>query len=147
MTALKSRAICIVLFLLLGVPAIDASRTRSLHTQIAFLSPSSVAVRTKSNTNPLSAAPGMSDERRKQERESEIRSTIAKLKREGKMKNKDGTGALSAEDSAMLEAEAFFSRASPVRKFEEKVAERLRIASLLEHEANEQKTGNDDCNE
>ena len=89
----------------------------------------------------------MSDERRKQERESEIRSTIAKLKRQGKMKNKDGTGALSAEDSAMLEAEAFFNQASPVRKFEEKVAERLRIASLLEREANEQKSGNDDCTE
>ncbi len=136
-----------VLLLLLGFPAIDASRSSTLQTQLAFLSPNSVAVRTKSNTHHLSAAPGMSDERRKQERESEIRSTIAKLKRQGKMKNKDGTGALSAEDSAMLEAEAFFNQASPVRKFEEKVAERLRIASLLEREANEQKSGNDDCTE
>ena len=84
------------------------------------------------------AAPGMSDERRKQERDAEIRSTIAKLKREGKIKNKDGTR--TAEDSAMLEAEAFFNRKSPVRKFEQKLAERKRLASEAEDKAGEDLT-------
>lgn len=99
----------------------------------AFVSHNSVVVR---SVTAAYAAPGMSDERRKQERDSEIRSKIAKLKREGKIKNKDGTR--SAEDSAMLEAEAFFNRSSPVRKFEHKLAERKRLASLAEGEATDE---------
>ena len=137
--------ICLVLLFLLGVATSDASYI--LRTQFAFQSPYSVvAARTKSNIYHLCAVPGMSDERRKQEREAEIRSTIAKLKREGKMKSKGSAtgGSLSEEDSAMLEAEAFFNRASPVRKFEEKVAERRRIASMLEEAANEKKEQGDD---
>jgi hypothetical protein len=72
------------------------------------------------------AKPGMSDERARQEREAEIQSKISRMKREGKMKNKDGT-AQSAEDSAMLEAEAFFSKPSPLRKFEKSQAERKKV--------------------
>lgn len=85
------------------------------------------------------AAPGKSDEIVKQEREAEIRSKIAKLKSQGKFKNKDGTQ--SAEDAAMLEAEAFFNKPSPIRKFEKMAAERERIK---EAEAKEQQKQNDD---
>jgi hypothetical protein len=74
------------------------------------------------------AKPGMSEERARQEREAEIQSKISRMKREGRMKNKDGT-AQSSEDSAMLEAEAFFNKPSPVRKFERIVAERKRVAA------------------
>jgi len=71
------------------------------------------------------AAPGMSDDQCKQERDAEIHAKISKLKREGKMKNADGTKKL-AEDSAMLEAEAFFNKTGPVKKFEPRMAERKR---------------------
>jgi len=87
------------------------------------------------------AAPGKSEEQAKQERDAEIRNKIAKLKRDGKIKNADGTK--SAEDSAMLEAEAFFNKASPVRKFQERMAERKRI-ELLEVEAEEQRKLDED---
>jgi hypothetical protein len=70
------------------------------------------------------AKPGMSEERARQEREADIQSKISKLKSQGRMKNKDGGGKQSAEDSAMLEAEAFFSKPSPLRKFEKSQAER-----------------------
>jgi hypothetical protein len=123
----KRTVIDTILLLLLCVTRItDASPCRNS----AFVSQNSIIVR--SGTVAF-AAPGMSDERRKQERDAEIRSTIAKLKREGKIKNKDGTR--SAEDSAMLEAEAFFNRTSPVRKFEQKLAERKRLASVAEDKA------------
>ena len=83
------------------------------------------------------AAPGMSDDQRKQARDAEIRAKISKLKREGKMKNADGTKQ-SAEDWAMLEAEAYFNKASPVKMFEARMAERKRV-SLLEAEAEGQR--------
>ena len=75
------------------------------------------------------AAPGKSDELARKERDEEIRAKIAKLKSQGKMKK-----GVSAEDSAMLEAEEFFNKPSPVRKFQERAAERKRLA-LLEAEA------------
>jgi hypothetical protein len=85
------------------------------------------------------AKPGMSDERARQEREAEIQSKISRMKREGRMKNKDGT-AQSAEDSAMLEAEAFFSKPSPLRKFEKSQAERKRVeAEAAEAAAEEER--------
>jgi hypothetical protein len=77
--------------------------------------------------------PGKSESELKMEREQEIRCKMAKLKREGKMVTKDGR--TSTEDSAMLEAEAFFNQESPVKKFQRKMAERKR----LEEEADELK--------
>ena len=53
------------------------------------------------------------------------------------MKNADGTKQ-SAEDWAMLEAEAYFNKASPVKMFEARMAERKRV-SLLEAEAEGQR--------
>jgi len=80
---------------------------------------------------PLAMAmPGKSENQIKMEREQEIFRKLAKLKSEGKMVNKDGTK--SAEDSAMIEAEAFFNRESPLRKFERKMAERKRLAEEAE---------------
>jgi Skp family chaperone for outer membrane proteins len=127
----KRTVIDIILLLLFCVTRITDA---SAYINSAFVSHNSIVVRRETAAY---AAPGMSDERRKQERDAEIRSKIAKLKREGKMKNKDGTR--SGEDSAMFEAEAFFNRTSPVRKFERKLAERKRLASLAEEdEADEQ---------
>jgi hypothetical protein len=90
------------------------------------------------------AKPGMSEERQRLEREAEIQSKISKLKSQGKMKNKDGT-AQSAEDAAMLEAEAFFSKPSPLRKFERSMAERKqRELEAAAAEAEEEKKRQDD---
>jgi hypothetical protein len=104
----------------------------------------SVSIRCTVTAAPLAtplfmAKPGMSDERARQEREAEIQSKISRMKREGRMKNKDGT-AQSAEDSAMLEAEAFFSKPSPLRKFEKSQAERKRVeAEAAEAAAEEER--------
>ena len=81
----------------------------------------------------LMAMPGMSEEQRKLERDNEIRQKIAKLKSQGKMgkTNKDGIKE-SPEDSAMAEAEAFFNKPSPAKKFElRRKAEKEREALLL----------------
>lgn len=88
------------------------------------------------------AAPGMSDAQRKNERDFEIRATMAKLKREGKLKNNnndDGGKQLSPEDSAIQEAEAFFNKPSPFKKFQERKAERDRIATENEIANSEKK--------
>lgn len=68
----------------------------------------------------------MSDAQRKNERDLEIRATIARLKRQGKLKNQKE---LSPEDSAIQEAEAFFNKPSPMKKYQERKAERDRIAA------------------
>jgi hypothetical protein len=69
--------------------------------------------------SPLSMArPGQSEEQAKQERENEIRSKIASLKRAGKFTKNN------PEESMMLEAEEFFNRESPIRKFERRKKER-----------------------
>jgi hypothetical protein len=97
---------------------VEAARSSS-----AFLSTPSrhrrrvTTVVSRVTTTLSTAAPGTSDDQRKQERDAEIRAKISKLKREGKMKNADGTKQ-SAEDSAMLEAEAYFNKASPVKMVE-----------------------------
>jgi hypothetical protein len=155
----KRSATGVILLLLLCVRPVEARKTPvygfdGRHACSAFLSPLDSVGRARpveptivlaktttiSRTNVVlfMAAPGMSEERRKQERDAEIRAKISKLKREGKM-NKDGK---SAEESAMLEAEAFFSKPSPVRKFEAWTAERKRVA--LEAEAEEERKGQDD---
>ena len=72
----------------------------------------------------------------------EIRSKIARLKSEGRMKNKDGTKN-SSEDSAMQEAEAFFNKPSPFKKFEERV-ENERLALLKEEAENKSKLQDDE---
>lgn len=82
-----------------------------------------------SHVSLFMAAPGKSDELARKERDEEIRAKIAKLKSQGKMNKGE-----SAEDSAMLEAEAFFNKPSPMKKFQERAAERERLA-LLEAEA------------
>ena len=87
----------------------------------------------------LMAMPGMSEEQRKLERDNEIRQKIAKLKSQGKMNktNKDGTKE-SPEDSAMAEAEAFFNKPSPAKKFElRRKAEKEREALLLKEKEEE----------
>ena len=89
----------------------------------------------------LMAMPGMSEEQRKLERDNEIRQKIAKLKSQGKMNktNKDGIKE-SPEDSAMAEAEAFFNKPSPAKKFElRRKAEKEREALLLKEEEEEEK--------
>jgi hypothetical protein len=87
------------------------------------------------------AKPGMSDARARQEREAEIQSKISRMKREGKMKNKDGT-AQSAEDSAMLEAEAFFNKPNPRLKFERQ--ERKRVEAEAAAAAEQESKSPDD---
>jgi hypothetical protein len=90
------------------------------------------------------AKPGMSDERARQEREAEIQGKISRMKREGKMKNKDGT-TQSAEDSAMLEAEAFFNKPSPRLKFEQQERKRVEAeAAAAAEEAAEQESKSPD---
>ena len=136
----------VFVLLILGVATIDASH--GLPTQrCAFQSPhhnslvvavaayrrTTITTTRRSTSHHLSAAgsPGMSDERRKEERDAEIRSTIAKLKREGK---------------TCWRLKHFFHQPSPVRKFQEKYAERKRITSLLlpvEEAANKKKGGDD----
>jgi hypothetical protein len=76
---------------------------------------------TLSTTIRLSMAmPGQSDEQRRQEREQEIRAKMSQLKSQGRM-NKGG---VSTEDSIMLEAEQFFNKESPFKKFQQKKLER-----------------------
>ena len=90
------------------------------------------------------AMPGMSEEQRKAERDNEIRQKIAQLKSQGRMTktNKDGIKE-SAEDSAMAEAEAFFNKPSPFKKFElRRKAEREKEALLLK-EKEEEKAENE----
>ena len=64
------------------------------------------------------ARPGQSEEQAKQERENEIRSKIASLKKAGKFKK------TNPEETMMLEAEAFFNKESPIKKFERRKKER-----------------------
>jgi hypothetical protein len=64
------------------------------------------------------ARPGQSEEQAKQERENEIRSKIASLKKAGKFKKSN------PEETMMLEAEAFFNKESPIKKFERRKKER-----------------------
>jgi hypothetical protein len=67
------------------------------------------------------AMPGKSEAQRKQERENEIRAKMSKLKSEGRMnKGKDVT----TEDSMMIEAEAFFNKESPFKKYQQRKMER-----------------------
>ena len=56
-------------------------------------------------------------------RDAEIQAKISRLKSQGKMKNADRTK-ISATDSAMDEAEAFFKKPSPFKKYEARMAER-----------------------
>mmetsp|Transcript_24130 Transcript_24130/g.39553 ORF Transcript_24130/g.39553 Transcript_24130/m.39553 type:complete len:160 (-) Transcript_24130:47-526(-) len=80
------------------------------------------------------AAPGQSDEQAKQERDAEIRATIARLKSKGKIKQKNSDGTEeTAEDSAMREAEAFFNK--PVSsRIQERMAEQNRVKEAEEEE-------------
>jgi hypothetical protein len=64
------------------------------------------------------AKPGQSEEQAKQERENEIRSKIAQLKSAGKFKK------TNPEESMMLEAEEFFNKESPIKKYERQKKER-----------------------
>jgi hypothetical protein len=156
----KISATGVLLLLLLCVRPVEARKTSVAFCSLSPLDqhsvgrarwspvePSKTIVLSKtkkiSRTNAVlfMAAPGMSEERRKEERDAEIRATISKLKRDGRMqKNKDGTQQ-SAEETAMLEAEAFFSKPSPVRKFEAWTAERKRV---LEAEAEAERKRQDD---
>jgi hypothetical protein len=61
--------------------------------------------------------PGQSEAQQRQEREEEIRVKLSQLKSSGKMKG--GT-----TESIMAEAEEFFNKKSPVRKFEKFVRDR-----------------------
>ena len=84
------------------------------------------------------AKPGQSDAQQRQERENEIRSTLAKLKSAGRVANGKKGGDLS--QSMVDEAEAFFNKESPVRKFERQAKERKarEAAALLENEGEEE---------
>jgi len=85
------------------------------------------------------AAPGFKSEaQRKMERDNEIRAKIAMLKREGKMnKKKDPETGIeeSQEDSTIKEAEAFFNKPSPLKKFAARKAERERKEKEEEEQA------------
>jgi hypothetical protein len=77
--------------------------------------------KTLSTTVRLSMAmPGQSEEQRRQEREMEISEMVSKLKSQGRMNEKGE----STEDSAMLEADEFFNKESPLKKFQRKKLER-----------------------
>ena len=69
------------------------------------------------------AAPGKSDDIARNERNDEIRLKIAQLKSQGKLLK-------NGEDAAMVEAEAFFNKPSPAKKFQDRIAERKRLAQL-----------------
>ena len=84
------------------------------------------------------AKPGQSEAQQRQERENEIRSTLAKLRSAGKVANNKNGGDLS--HSMVDEAEAFFNKESPVRKFERQAKERKarEAAALLNNEGEEE---------
>lgn len=71
--------------------------------------------------------PGQSEAQQRNEREEEIRQTLAQLKSSGKMKG-------ATAKSMMEEAENFFNRPSPVRKFEKQVRERKEAAAQQKKE-------------
>jgi hypothetical protein len=75
------------------------------------------------------AKPGQSEEQAKQERENDIRSKIASLKKAGKFKKSN------PEESMMAEGEKFFNQESPLRKFERRKKER-ELREQQEQEAN-----------
>eukprot|EP00580_Thalassiosira_gravida_P000830 CAMPEP_0201607416 /NCGR_PEP_ID=MMETSP0492-20130828/6519_1 /ASSEMBLY_ACC=CAM_ASM_000837 /TAXON_ID=420259 /ORGANISM="Thalassiosira gravida, Strain GMp14c1" /LENGTH=188 /DNA_ID=CAMNT_0048071983 /DNA_START=6 /DNA_END=572 /DNA_ORIENTATION=- len=122
-TFVSEAAACRSAAFLSSVPHFDASTSRSAPRHWARpVEPN------KMNGAPglllmSMAKPGKSDEQIKQERDAEIRATISRLKSQGKMKNADGTK-MSAMDSAMDEAEAFFNKPSPFKKYEARLAER-----------------------
>jgi hypothetical protein len=61
------------------------------------------------------------------------------------MKKKKVDGSQQSEvESQMLEAEAFFNRKSPARKFEQRLAERKRVAQEEEAEAEEERRKSED---
>jgi hypothetical protein len=99
--------------------------------------------RSTTTTRLFMAKPGMSEERARQEREAEIQSKISRMKREGRMKNKDGT-TQSAEDSAMLEAEAFFNKPSPRLKWEKSVEERKKVEAEAAAATEQEKSDSSD---
>jgi hypothetical protein len=69
------------------------------------------------------ARPGQSEAQQKQDREDEIRATLARLQRDGKLKSQQDGG--DPSDSMISEAEAFFNPPeSPLQKFARKTAER-----------------------
>ena len=132
----KSRT-AITFLLLAFLPPVAPFGSNDLSVGVVPFYSTRRAVRVAPARPLFMAKPGMSDERARQEREAEIQSKISRMKREGKMKNKDGT-AQSAEDSAMLEAEAFFSKPSPLRKFEKSQAERKRLEAEAAEAAGEE---------
>ena len=142
----KSRT-AITFLLLAFLPPVAPFGSNDLSVGVVPFYSTRRAVRVAPARPLFMAKPGMSDERARQEREAEIQSKISRMKREGKMKNKDGT-AQSAEDSAMLEAEAFFSKPSPLRKFEKSQAERKRLeAEAAEAAEEESKLSYDELSE
>jgi cell division protein FtsB len=69
------------------------------------------------------ARPGQSEAQQKQEREDEIRATLARLQRDGKLPSQKGGG--DPSESMIKEAEAFFNpKESPLQKFARQNAER-----------------------
>jgi hypothetical protein len=81
------------------------------------------AARCARSTRLAMARPGQSEAQLKQEREDEIRATLARLQRDGKLPSQKGGG--DPSESIMKEAEAFFNpKESPLQKFARQTAER-----------------------
>lgn len=85
-------------------PVVRSSRRAPLPSKIDVVSPSALRM----------VKPGQSEAQEKEQRAAEIRQKIAQLKSSGRFKD------TSAEESMMNEAEQFFSKESPLRKFERK---------------------------
>ena len=73
------------------------------------------------------ARPGQSEAQEREERADEIRRKMMQLKNAGKLNKSAAAG---GEDSVMLEAEAFFNKESPLRKFERETQARKEKEAL-----------------
>jgi multimeric flavodoxin WrbA len=92
----------------------------------------------------MMATPGQSEAQKRQKREEEIRTKLAQLKSAGKM-NKGGDGS----EGMMKEAEAFFNKESPLRKFERRqqaLKEEEEAEALLKAQQEEECEGTMDDN-
>lgn len=117
-------------------PAAAFISSPSLFQSAALLLLTPTLISSKGSSTALCMArPGQSEAQARKEREDEIRGKLAKLKADGKMKG--GTA-----ESMMEEAEQFFSKESPTRKFERSVKKRREAA--LQKEKDEAEGTTDD---
>eukprot|EP00545_Synedropsis_sp_CCMP1620_P009836 CAMPEP_0119004248 /NCGR_PEP_ID=MMETSP1176-20130426/1037_1 /TAXON_ID=265551 /ORGANISM="Synedropsis recta cf, Strain CCMP1620" /LENGTH=190 /DNA_ID=CAMNT_0006955933 /DNA_START=99 /DNA_END=669 /DNA_ORIENTATION=+ len=125
----------------LGVDAFISSSPLPFAPIRSFPLPSTLVQNTfparSSSSAVFMARPGQSEAQQKREREDEIREKLAQLKSAGKMKG--GTS-----DSMMDEAEKFFNKESPAKKFARATKKRLEAEAALQKEEEEGLSEGDD---